>query len=486
MKKNDIEDIEILDLDDDIEDKKEKVKKDLEKESKKTLEETKELVLKKKKKTKKKEEKKVEKGKYYKAQVIFCSISALFILGCCIFYGSRMIKYYKIYNPKASDGKRIQLLANEITSKSEIVYNESGLYINAGNYIYKGDVQNNYVKYANMLWRIVRINKDDTIEMVLDDYINIASWGSKYDYLKSDIYTYLNNEFIKKLDKDSLVNSNICTDKFKELSSITCNNTNNDGYVNLLSVTTFLNSIVDKKTYLASEDEVYWLRDSSDSASWNTNGVNVSLSSGDNFYEIRPVVTLKSSIAYNKGDGSIDNPYLVENNKNLFGSYIKLGDDLWQIYDSTDNYRLVLADNLKTSHRFSYSKNNYDVNDEGSVANYLNNEYLDSLAYKDKIIENTWYTGEYNTSYKDVLKDKVTARVGMLNYMDVKLNSDVEDYFLLTSTKDDSGSLMLVYGDALLKKSKNTISRSIRPCITISKNIKLKGSGTLSDPFVEA
>ena len=33
MKKNDIEDIEILDLDDDIEDKKEEVKKDLEKES---------------------------------------------------------------------------------------------------------------------------------------------------------------------------------------------------------------------------------------------------------------------------------------------------------------------------------------------------------------------------------------------------------------------------------------------------------------------
>ena len=33
-------------------------------------------------------------------QKIFCIISILFIIGCFIFYGKRLIKYYKIYNPK--------------------------------------------------------------------------------------------------------------------------------------------------------------------------------------------------------------------------------------------------------------------------------------------------------------------------------------------------------------------------------------------------
>ena len=83
--------------------------------------------------------KKKRKLKTKSLQIAFCSVSALFILGCIIFYGLRFIKYYRIYNPKVDSSDGSVLLAQNITGNSEIVYQGSGLYSSSGNYIYKGD-----------------------------------------------------------------------------------------------------------------------------------------------------------------------------------------------------------------------------------------------------------------------------------------------------------------------------------------------------------
>ena len=39
-------------------------------------------------------------------------------------------------------------------------------------YYFRGKVENNYVLFANMLWRIVKINSDGSIKLVLNDYID--------------------------------------------------------------------------------------------------------------------------------------------------------------------------------------------------------------------------------------------------------------------------------------------------------------------------
>ena len=69
-------DIEILDLDDDINDSnvvddKKKGKND-------------------KKSSKKTKKRRLKKGLF---QTAFCLVSLAFIIGCCIFYGNRLIKY---------------------------------------------------------------------------------------------------------------------------------------------------------------------------------------------------------------------------------------------------------------------------------------------------------------------------------------------------------------------------------------------------------
>ena len=89
---------------------------------------------------------------------IFWGISLAFILGCCIFYGRRLIKYYKIYNPTDPAGNKVELLGDRITGRSEFVYEGSGLYNNETGYVYKGEVDNNYIVYNEPL-----INQMDRI-----------------------------------------------------------------------------------------------------------------------------------------------------------------------------------------------------------------------------------------------------------------------------------------------------------------------------------
>ena len=428
---------------------------------------------------------KKKKLKVRSIQILFCLVSFLFIVGCCIFYGIRLIKYYRIYNPKAENGETITLLSNTISGHSEIVYEGSGLYIDSGNYIYKGDVTNNYLFYNNLLWRIVRINQDGTLEIILDDYINLLEWNTKIDsFTNASINKYLNEYFYQQLDSTYLANSSYCTDKISSLTTITCNIKNNDYFVKLMDITNFLNSVVSGKTYLTNDEEIMWLSDYSDDTVWHTNGYNISKSMPSKFYEIRPVVTLKASSVMYGGTGTVDDPYLIEKGDNTlkFGSYLSIDNDLWQVYETNDSFiKLVLSDNLEKQYRFDKESNKYDINSKLSLAYYLNNTYLDSLAYKDLLQETTWSNGLYENNYLSIEDSSVKAKVGVLTIKDIKLNSSIKDYYLMNG---NSKGYVYVYSD-ILKTSKPTLSRNIRPCIVLNKDITINsGDGSSDSPFV--
>ena len=62
-----------------------------------------------------------------------------------------------------------------------------------------------------------------------------------------------------------------------------------------------------------------------------------------------------------------DNPYTFEGENSLFGSYVKLGNDIWRIYEINDkevklslnNYLIINNDEQK----YNYSSNGYQYND---------------------------------------------------------------------------------------------------------------------------
>lgn len=57
-------------------------------------------------------------------------------------------------------------------------------------YFYRGDIDNNYVSFAGFLWRIIRINGDGTIRLILDGDIGESNWNDKNNFEYYNGYTY--------------------------------------------------------------------------------------------------------------------------------------------------------------------------------------------------------------------------------------------------------------------------------------------------------
>lgn len=421
------------------------------------------------------DEKEHKKFKLWEKILIISSL--VFIIGCMIFYGSRLIKYYKIYNPKI-EGESVELIMNAIVRNQPIVYEKDGLYRTSGMYIYKGENVDNYIRYSNMLWRIVKFNIDGSLDLVLDDNINMLKWNNDVvSFEKSDIYKYLNNYFYKLLDYDNLSNTVICTDEIDDLKNITCNNKITDSYVRLLSISEYLNSMADNKTYINDSSNI-WLSDRGSKTIWNINNKNLSSSKPNNMYYVKPVITLKNSTVLKGGTGKIDDPYIVGDSKLGVGSYVKLDDDVWYIYDiKNDTYLLSLAKELDGKKAFSKKSTKFDITDKTSLAYYLNNEYYESLAYKDILEENDWYNGSYD-SYNDVFSSTTKSYVGLLNVSDIKKEGLI-DYYLMTASNNDK---IYLYSDTLIN-SKPNLLRNVVPTIAIKDLKTSNGAGTDTNPY---
>ncbi|MGN0974144.1 MAG: hypothetical protein ACI4OT_05315 [Bacilli bacterium] len=415
-------------------------------------------------------------------QKIFCILSALFILGCFILYGSRLVKYYRIYNPK-DNTNTTNALADAILKESSVVTSGEGLYRVSGSYIYKGQNVNNYLKYSNFTWRILKIGTDGTIDLILDDSINVISFDKEStDYRESDINEYLNKVFIKNLNTDLLVKTSVCLDKVEDVNSISCNDTNVDNYVKIIDISTFLNSKVDDTTFISDEyTSNIWTSNTSNNKVWSINGLSLSQTAPDEAYFVKPVVTLNNTNKLLSGKGTKDKPYEIEKKNGVqVGDYVQLGEDNYIIYEMDKDIVKLQSTSIDKLGLYSYSDVSvkFDINDNSSVANYLNTEYYNSLSYKDKLEKTTWYTGRYNGKYNDIYKDSAESYIGMLNVSDIKFGN-LYGYYLLTPV---SNNKVYIYEEEL-EASKTNITRYIRPTIAIKKNILKSGKGLQDNPY---
>lgn len=440
------------------------------------------ISTKEKEKKKNKEKKVKTKTKFSKFEIIFCSFSFLFIMGCLCVYSSRFLKYYKIYNPKGDNGKELMLLTTAIGKNSTLVYEGDGLYMSGGEYVYKGDKVNNYIVFSNFIWRIIKTNNDGTIDLVMDDYINTINWDSKYKkYVESDINKYLNEYFVNYLDTKYLEKTPICIDQINDIKKFTCDNKNDDYYVRLLSVNEFLNSKTDT-TYISNEKSSLWLGTVSSDKVWQINGLSLSLSQPNRLLGVKPVVKLKNDVALISGDGSKDNPYRITEKDNSvhISNYVKLGNDVYVVYNMEGEYLdLALSSVLPKTYRYSTVEMKYNLADENSLAFYLNSTFLNSLSYKDLLIDKKWNDGVYTNSYEDINSSSVVAKVGILSISDLKFDNELSDYFLLNS----NGSRIFTYGSETIVSNPG-IFKGIRPAIRIKNSKVSSGQGTKENPYV--
>ena len=436
-------------------------------------------------------EKKVVKKRKISYQKVFSFVSAGFIIGCCIFYGTRFLTLYL-------ENRKEEIKLED--TLSQVVKENNNLKEVNGDYYFQNDVDNNYLMYSNILWRIIKVNNDNTVKLISNDVLTYLSYGED-DYENSYMNMWLNKtdddntgilENLLNTPNNYLTNDSICKDSISDTKHITCDEINDTDLIGTLSVFDYINA-GGKDSYLNIDKYFYLSTLDKDNNIWFVNDSgNVSSADGSDIYGIRPTITLKSNSKSIAGDGTIDNPYVIDENY-IFGSYVKLGEDIWRIYDiDGDNIKLSLNDYLKEDGEeilYKYSTNGYYHNDtiKGSLAYYLNNTYLNNLSYKNNIINNKWSNGIYGSSnyynYKDTLNTKVDTKVTSLSVGDVILNGELSDYFLSTGVSKSSSLVYTVKGNGTLYGKSSTSTSKIVPTISIDKNILTKGNGTINSPY---
>ena len=388
---------------------------------------------------------------------IFIILSLIFILMFSSIYITRFIKYYNEENNEISE----TILVNEL--KNNVVTSSDGLYYQNREYIFKGYPSNNYLEYSGILFRIIKINEDNSIKLITENAITNLKYNG--DYKNSDIKNYLNDNGLEHtgifynnlINKEELLKTN--NDVNEKVSLLTYQE-----YIDALGNNSYLNN----NTY-------FWLIDGE--YIFNEGGIS---NENKGYYGIRPVITLKENTKILSGDGTKENPYRIENSNITIGKYINYSNLLWKIIEiNEDSYKLALS-NSYIEYIFSNKSNQFNIKEYGSIANYLNNQFYNKLDKK-YLLKGTFYNGEYNDNYLTVYGNSLESYVGLLSVVDNYIN-DFDGYNLITPSTADMiyqvGENNKLIINSIEEKTK------VRPVIYISRNINITGNGTEENPFV--
>ncbi len=97
-------------------------------------------------------------------QKLFNTISIGFICACILFYGARFTSLY-IKNKKVEE-ENVNTLYKVVFNTN---YGKENFVDVGGNHYFKNEVDNNYVMYSNILWRIVKINTDNSLALISEN-----------------------------------------------------------------------------------------------------------------------------------------------------------------------------------------------------------------------------------------------------------------------------------------------------------------------------
>ena len=273
---------------------------------------------------------------------------------------------YREYTPKIEANFKDAILSDNsiselVTNLGDLALTNEGLIASKDElgttYYFRGSVNNNYVKINNLMFRIVRINGDGSVRLVLDgviegEYKFVQNLNSK-DYLsnsiltKSSLYSILDEWYNDNLvNYDSYIkNSNFCYDTNYYLESEGENYTNSYNRIYEINMPALecTDGIDTAKVGLLSIDEViyagaskndvneqYYLYNENINSGWWTistskvitknNVVNnfiINSDSSINYlgkltssYAVRPVVSITEN-ARVSGNGTFDEPYEI-------------------------------------------------------------------------------------------------------------------------------------------------------------------------------
>lgn len=438
-----------------------------------------------------------------KKEFIFNIVSLVTAICVGIYFGGRSLYYYSKQTTKLNE--EAMTLNGEVINRNKVTTNDNGLHQDTDGYYFKGNVLNNYVLFYNRIFRIVRINNDNTIKLVSNDIVGEFMWGEESSYFDSNLYSWLTPTDV--LNSGVYYSGLTAAEKFLvktkysedilESNKVKASKNIKQDYVSTLSIKDY-NTAGGKNSYL-NISKYFWLLglDSNESNLYVLENGTVDTALGYEGYGVRSVVTLKKNTEISTGEGTVDNPYVIagSNDINLINKYIKLDNDIYKVFQDSNGYlKLVLNGYITTNNGseqlIAYSNKNsiYDIKNRNNIGYYLNKTYYNALSYKDILSDCTFFTGEVSSEtgyrYEGIYNNSVVAKVGLLNMFDYNSNSNLNDYYFGNMTSS-VGSMQYVYNNlGLLSKAKVIEVKHIVPVVCIDRNLIINGSGGLNDPYI--
>lgn len=187
--------------------------------------------------------------------------------------------------------------------------------LKANGNIYKGTNPDNYLTFSGKTWRIIRINNDNSLKIILNTPATTLQYNSNgnQDYSKSTINTYLNSTFYNTLtNKNSIQKTSWCIGKKDEECS-----EKTETYVGLLRINDYINSSNDTTcqekittckngNYLNKNIQEYTIN-KSETEIYIINNGEIQTSKSTQSLNIRPVINITAKIT--GGTGTQENPY---------------------------------------------------------------------------------------------------------------------------------------------------------------------------------
>ena len=276
------------------------------------------------------------------------------------------VEPYRVLSKAILEDNKLITATPTLTTSSNNISDESGLYsstdTNTGDatYYFRGNVENNYVSFAGFTWRIVRLNEDGTIRIVMQDGINSNAsirFNSNYNnytymyYTNSQAKTTLESWYQTNIGSKTNLASKVVSGnyyceqaKVKPGDSYTSGNAtmttynkytpdfkcssdgNGKGVVNASVGLLSYDEVVYAGGYYGQNNNNYYLYNNM--AFWTmspfgfsspssrvcrvraTGGIDYENAASTNY--LRPVLNLDANTQITVGDGSKENPFVVE------------------------------------------------------------------------------------------------------------------------------------------------------------------------------
>lgn len=447
----------------------------------------------------------MNKKKVLKITPVLITLNLLVLFTIAGFYTYRLIKYYKLENNGSDDG--VVLLVDEIKKRRSYLDETKGLVFNEeeGTYRYKGEVDDNYLFYSGMYYRIIGIDKDNNIKAISEDNVTLMYPGFENGYEKSFVNKWLNLSDAKYsgiyedilANRDTLITkSYYCSDTIDDLENITCETKNNTNNITLLSLydyrqaggkTSFLNNGNSFNLGTLNKESLsYYVTEEGDVAVQPKK---------DKAILVRPVITISATAEKKAGNGTSNKPFRIEKydvqtlGDAYVGSYVSINNEPYRIVKSLDNKVLVVKSNVlmkgekKQELKFGGTNNIY--NTSSGIGKYLNTTYLNTLELKANTVKGEFYTGLINlTSYDYALlrSSNVKAKVGMLTMGDLFVNE--ADNVLTTFRGIEADDIVYAIREGYYFGDTLTGKYNVRPAVYLKPDLKISGGvGTEKYPF---